>query len=248
MLSLWEADLPITCTQRLVLECLAYYTNDNRNKTCYPSYSTIAKKCCLCKSAVIRAIKQLQFSGLLLIEKKATEVDGFASNNYRINEELLIKSTTPPSSSEIPPLVALSDYPSSSEDTNLINDLITNLKENNKKKERSNSDLEPLSPSPSVLRQDAKQVIEFLRQKTGRNYQFVDTTMKFIVQRLREGITVDQCKQVIVKKHREWGSKPEMEKYLRPSTLFNKSNFYDKYLPEIVTDEDKKNIMKGVDK
>lgn len=244
MLSLWEADLPITSTQRIVLECLAYYTNDNKNKTCYPSYSTIAKKCCLGQTAVIRAIKQLEFSGLIRIEKITAKNAGFASNHYCINEELLTKNTPPPSIVEIEPLLSEGIPPSIGGDTNLINDLIINLKENNKKKERSNSDLTPLSPSPFVLRQDAKLILEFLRQKTGRNYQFVDTTVRPILQRLKEGITVQQCKQVIARKHMEWSKNPEMEKYLRPSTLFNKSNFYDKYLPEVVTEEDKKNIMK----
>jgi uncharacterized phage protein (TIGR02220 family) len=116
-------------------------------------------------------------------------------------------------------------------------------KENNIKE---NSPPENQEHPSSVLRSTAKLVIDFLRMKTGRNYQYVDTTLKPIMQRLKEGITLDQCKQVIIRKHKEWGNNKEMEKYLRPSTLFNKSNFYDKYLPEIVSNEDKEKIKENI--
>ena len=48
---------------------------------------------------------------------------------------------------------------------------------------------------------------------------------------LADGATVQDCKGVIARKVREWAPKPEMAPYLRPLTLFRKSNF-EQYLGE----------------
>lgn len=221
ILDLWKLNLPITSSQKLVLHCLAFFTNDDKDGACYPSYYTIAEMCSLSRRQVIKVIEQLCFIGLLTKEKCENN-----SNRYRIKLR----------GSELSSLGVVNSVHQGSElsSPNLINDLIINLKEINIKKE------EP-------WKEQAKEVVNFLRKKTGRNYQYVETTLKPIMMRLKEGVTVQQCKQVIARKHMEWGHKPDMEKYLRPSTIFNKSNFYDKYLPEVVTEEDKKNIVKGVD-
>ena len=219
ILDLWKSNLPITSSQKLVLHCLAFFTNDDKDGACYPSYTTIADKCGLTRRGVIKIIEQLCFIGLLTKEKCENN-----SNRYRI--------TLSASERGSPGVVNTVHQGSEPGSPNLINDLIIDLKENNIKERNE-------------YRKTAKEVIRFLKTKTGRNYQFVDTTLKPIISLLREGITLEQCKQVIVRKHREWAHKPDMEKFLRPSTLFRRSNFYDKYLPELVTDEDKKNIMKG---
>lgn len=80
---------------------------------------------------------------------------------------------------------------------------------------------------------DAVEVLEFLNQKTGRYYRPVDTTLKMISERLKSGVTVSQCKQVIAVKARKWRGDPKMDEYLRPKTLFNKTNF-EQYLGELV--------------
>lgn len=52
-----------------------------------------------------------------------------------------------------------------------------------------------------------------------------------IAQRLKEGYTVEQCKDVIGVKSNAWMGDEKMDQYLNPQTLFRKSNF-DKYLTE----------------
>lgn len=75
------------------------------------------------------------------------------------------------------------------------------------------------------LSESCLEVLAFLNEKTGRNYQPVKANINLIACRLREGATVDQCRQVIAKKCREWRDDPVQEIYLRPKTLFNATNF-----------------------
>jgi uncharacterized phage protein (TIGR02220 family) len=75
------------------------------------------------------------------------------------------------------------------------------------------------------LKPDAIQVLEFLNQKTGRNYEPVDETLKPILACLKAGSTVEDCRAVVAKKCREWAGDPKMDPYLRPKTLFNATNF-----------------------
>lgn len=77
-------------------------------------------------------------------------------------------------------------------------------------------------------------VLEFLNQKTKRNYRPVDANIKLIMARLKSGATISQCRQIIAKKTREWLNNEMMEEYLRPATLFNPTKF-EQYLGELLS-------------
>lgn len=95
---------------------------------------------------------------------------------------------------------------------------------------------------PSKLngkKSEAIEVLNFLNEKAGRAYRPTDANLGFIVARFKEGATVSDCMKVIAKKCREWCSDEKMEKFLRPATLFNRTNF-DQYVGEIVPDVEKR--------
>ncbi len=72
--------------------------------------------------------------------------------------------------------------------------------------------------------------VEFLNQLAKRKYASnADSTHKLIRQLIRKQHTLEEIKLVIESKCREWNQDPEKKKYLRPSTLFNGTNF-EKYL------------------
>jgi uncharacterized phage protein (TIGR02220 family) len=75
------------------------------------------------------------------------------------------------------------------------------------------------------LKPQAEEVLNFLNSKTGRNYEPVDSTIKPILARLREGASVEDLRAVVAKKCREWAGNEKMDQYLRPKTLFNAENF-----------------------
>jgi uncharacterized phage protein (TIGR02220 family) len=75
------------------------------------------------------------------------------------------------------------------------------------------------------LKPDALQVLNFLNEKTGRNYKPLPANLDLISARLKEGATVDDCRAVIAKKCREWAGDEKMDEFLRPKTIFNRTNF-----------------------
>ena len=81
------------------------------------------------------------------------------------------------------------------------------------------------NPEKPNLAAKAKAVLQFLNEKTGRAYEPVDSNLKPIVARMKEGATEAHLRQVIAKKCREWGADEKMEQYLRPKTLLNATNF-----------------------
>lgn len=87
-----------------------------------------------------------------------------------------------------------------------------------------NPDESPPSKSES-LKPAAREVLDFLNVKTSSRYRPVPANLDLIVARLKEGATVAECRQVIAKKSREWGTDEKMMGFLRPKTIFNRTNF-----------------------
>ena len=74
----------------------------------------------------------------------------------------------------------------------------------------------------------AEQVISHLNHRTGKNYKAnTDATLKLISARLKD-YTESDLIAVVDKKCDEWLG-TDMEKYLRPQTLFNATHFEDYY-------------------
>lgn len=68
---------------------------------------------------------------------------------------------------------------------------------------------------------NVKEIVEYLNSTIGSHYKpSVEKTRTFIRARLREGFTVEDFKTVIDKKARAWLGNREMQKFLRPETLF----------------------------
>lgn len=88
-------------------------------------------------------------------------------------------------------------------------------------------------PEQDARTASAVKIIEFLNDKANRAFQCNRTNIKFITDRLKDGATESQCRQVIARQIREWADKPEMHKYLRPETLFNETKF-NSYVGQLV--------------
>ena len=96
-----------------------------------------------------------------------------------------------------------------------------------RKHECSDEDEEP------NLRLQAAEILQFLNEKTGRAFKPVRANLDLIVHRLQEGATKQECMKVIALKHREWGKDKAMKTYVRPKTLFSRTN-YAQYSGELV--------------
>jgi uncharacterized phage protein (TIGR02220 family) len=83
-------------------------------------------------------------------------------------------------------------------------------------------------------REEAKALLDFLNEKTGKGFRVNDTNMEFIMARLRSGVDSQTCRTLIMRKVRDWLPDPKMSMYLRPETLFNKTKF-ETYLAEVTS-------------
>jgi len=101
-------------------------------------------------------------------------------------------------------------------------DVVSFISEQNQVKQKNES-----------FKSQALEILEFLNEKTGKKFRPVDTNLKLIMARLKSGVTVIDCRQVIAKKNREWKGDPKMFEWLRPKTLFNVDNF-EQYIGELV--------------
>lgn len=67
-----------------------------------------------------------------------------------------------------------------------------------------------------------KMVVERLNERAGTSFKAdTDQTVKFLKARAAEGFVLEDFYAVVDFKCEQWGKKPEMMQYLRPSTLFS---------------------------
>lgn len=104
------------------------------------------------------------------------------------------------------------------------------LEEKRREEKREETTLSGKEPDGKVSRsfkEEAKEVLSFLNEKTGRSFEAVEANIELIVARLKEpGVTVERCRSIIAKKYRDWHQDDKMAVYLRPATLFNRSKFW----------------------
>ena len=80
------------------------------------------------------------------------------------------------------------------------------------------------APQSDDLTIKAKLVLDALNQKTGKAFKYTDSNLRLIEARLKD-YTVEDCLKVIGIKCSQWKNDPQMNKYLRPETLFNATKF-----------------------
>lgn len=86
---------------------------------------------------------------------------------------------------------------------------------------------------------EIKEIVQYLNDKCGTRYRYqTKGTQEHINARLKEGYTVDDFKTVIDKKFEEWYG-TDMEKFLRPETLF--AGKFESYLNQKSTRNHKTN-------
>lgn len=84
----------------------------------------------------------------------------------------------------------------------------------------TNNDENILSGSPTVSQIPYKEIIDYLNQKTGKQYRHTTTKSKRVIEaRWNEGFRIDDFKKVIDIKTNDWLN-TDSDKYLRPETLF----------------------------
>jgi len=110
----------------------------------------------------------------------------------------------------------------------LIFSSVINMSEKKKETKRNKKD----TLKAEVITRE-EEVILFLNENCGTKYKVsTNATKNLIKAKLKEGFTLEDIKEVITIKKNEWLG-TEMEKYLRPQTLFG--NKFESYLNQSTT-------------
>lgn len=113
------------------------------------------------------------------------------------------------------------------------NSQLTTIKEikNVRNKEIKNIYIAPTSDEAEPV---ITEIIDYLNKRTGKHFKTnVDKTKRYIKARIKEGFDIEDFKKVIEIKCRTWMG-TDMEKYLRPETLFGTK--FEGYLNEKIID------------
>ena len=88
---------------------------------------------------------------------------------------------------------------------------------------------------------EIKEIVQYLNDKCGTRYRYqTKGTQEHINARLKEGYTVDDFKKVIEKKFEEWHG-TDMEKFLRPETLF--AGKFESYLNQKISKRQEESVF-----
>ena len=173
-------------------------------------------------------------AGFISVEKKGLP----AKNHYTVNEEALVEFFRGEvESGDVNPAECCDKSLRNVGDQSLQNAATTGCETQSHIKNDSNN--ETIRTTKHIVRKQASaqrpapsrpwneeegakvaEVVQALNEETGSHYRPTSkATMRHVLARLREGFTVEDCKEVIRKKSAEWVG-TEMAKYLRPETLF----------------------------
>lgn len=131
---------------------------------------------------------------------------------------------------------------------NLVTDFLKPCNNENKNLYPTNNTNNTIQTNRNTLsgKPDLEAPILYLNQKAQKNFDPKNQSNQDLVKaRFAEGRTIDQFKLVIDKKCVQWASDEKMMHYLRPSTLFNRTNF-ENYLNEKIP-EVKQSKYKSID-
>ena len=142
---------------------------------------------------------------------------------------------------------------------NIKEGYLENYKDNNTKNNNIKNNINILSgnPTPSVddpvnkskKKKDNipyKEIIDYLNEKVGTHYRYqTEITRKLVRARWQEGFRLEDFKKVIDNKCDDWLNDSNMEKYLRPQTLFSPK--FESYLnkPKYVMSESVLRAIRG---
>jgi uncharacterized phage protein (TIGR02220 family) len=181
----------------------------NEKGDCWATNGYFAKLYGVSKVTVSRWINQLKDKGYI-------KVDLRAKDNTTMEQARFISIVNTPYQKCYAPLNKNDKPPHNKND-----------KDNNTRINK-NSDNESGKPDHA---EERAEIIDYLNEKSGKAYKPNSAKTKTLISaRLNEGFTVQDFKTVIDNKTSSWLGNNDMEKYLRPETLFG--NKFEGYLNE----------------
>ena len=180
----------------------------------YKTYTEWNEELLLSEYQVRRSAKILKDKGF--IDTKLKKANGSPTLHYKVNMDKLSES--------------ILNKLKNRNQTNLSNDSEVSLVSLTVD-DTVNEQTVDSNKSSNSTRTPYKEIIEYLNEKTGRQYKYAaKLNQRVIKARFNEGYDIDDFKSVIDKKTTEWNNDAKMRDYLRPETLFGTK--FDRYLNE----------------
>lgn len=219
-----------------IMARLADFSNDEGLS--WPSVETIARQIGAGQSTVRTALKELEAEGWLS-SRQRRQGNRNATNVYQLTVAKL-RSAAQASESDTSKSDG-SKFDGSKSDASKFEPSKSSKKAGFHPPESGGDPLVSSKEEPSVkktscqvpaetdrevqITDDAKSVLKYLNLMTGRRYQPSRSSLENIRARLREQFTVAEMQQTIDYMQAKWGGDLEMDKFLRPATLFQPTKF-----------------------
>jgi len=229
MSAVWSCS-ELSGSEKLAMLAMADWCND-QGESLYPSMQSIANKINAGECWTRRIIHTLIDKGFLIVVGNHNGGSKGSTRQYKVSIQRLttpVQEYTP--ILEDTPVQEYTPVPEYRDPCTIVP--FTTVQEYTQTVSEPSVNHQDMSGKPDVVllngknkfKNEAIEILSFLNEKTGRNYRAGKVNLDFIAERLKEGATVAECRQVIAKKAREWKG-TEMEGYLRPATLFNRTKF-----------------------
>ena len=196
----------------LLLNQLVFWSDKSKRTDgfFYKTYGEWHEEIHLSEYQVRRSVKKLK--ELNIVETKLKKANGSPTLHYRVLMNNL--------SDSILKNVQIGILRNSRNDTKETKDSLTD--------DYTDDYNNIMSSKPDLI--PYQSIIEYLNKKTRKNYKVTDKWKSLIKARWNEGQREDDFKKVVDVKTKQWIENIEMNKYLRPQTLFG--NKFDEYLNE----------------
>lgn len=175
--------------------------------TAFPSVELICHDLEISERRYQKYLKQLKNTGYVKVNRER-KANGFSNNIYTLPKTVSVQNVSIQN-------VPLQNVPVQNDSTN-----INSLKSNSINKDNMSSS----------KRIPYSEIISYLNQVTNKKYKVTQKWKDLIKARWNEGQRLEDFKKVINVKSSQWLNDSNMNKYLRPQTLFG--NKFDDYLQE----------------
>lgn len=206
--------------QKMAYICLSMFANRHTNEA-FPAVKTIAKMAGASERKIRSVLHELRDKGLISIEPREN-----SSNVYTLLElPANIKST--PAADAVPHAQDAGGHaPGAGVGVHDMHAPPAPDADEQYSINKNHSEQEEKKDTPPY-----GEVISYLNERTNKKFKASsDKSKRHIQARYNEGFTLDDFKQVIDNKTNEWLNSEQMNRYLRPETLFGTK--FESYLNE----------------
>ena len=216
----WMANKLHLVGNELIIYALVYGFSQIENHTFHGSLQYICDWTSISKNSCISNLKKLVDKKLIIKNEK--EINGVKFCEYSANLNSIQETCIPIQETCIPIQETCTNILVDNKEDIIDNSILdkSNIEYGVDTKKESKKDIE--------LKENIKCIIDYLNESTNSKFKYDNKqTIRDIKARFKEGYVLDDFYDVIDKKVKEWFN-TEMEKYLRPSTLFG--NKFENYI------------------